>query len=132
MKCTSKQYAAALRETLEGKTGRERKEILRRLVKVLLKNRDFSKRAAVLKEYERQCLRAQDVKKIILDSAAPVPQKLKHEIQKILGGKLSFSERIDPVLLAGIKILVNDEIMIDASGRGRIKHLFKHHGTGRN
>ena len=125
MKYTTKQYATALLGALEDKTAREQKKILRRFMQVLLKSRDFSKRAAILKEYERQYLSAHGVKKVNLDSAAPVSPKLKNEIQKILGGKLSVSERVDPTLLAGIKIVVDDETLIDASGRARLEMLLR-------
>lgn len=124
MRYAIRQYAEALLGALENKSGRGRSETIRRFLFVMRKNKDWSKLGRILREVERQSLRRQGMQKIEVESAAPLSNELRKEIEKILGKKLVLEERIRPEFLAGVKILIDDEILIDASAKRGLDLLF--------
>jgi len=125
MKYSPRQYAEVLLSALEGKLEKERKEILKRFVSVLAKNRDLSRLGAILCELEREFFKKSGMKKIWVESVSPLSVGLRKEIEAAVGGKTYLHEKINPSLLAGIRILINDELLIDASARRQIEKLFK-------
>ncbi len=124
MRHTIPQYAVAFLGALQGKSGSERREAIRRFLFVLRKNKDWQKTNRIVKEVEKQELRAQGLRKVELESTDPVSQEIKKELTKIFGKKLFFKETMRPELLAGVKILVDGEILIDASGKRRLDLMF--------
>lgn len=132
MRYTSRQYGAALLGTLEGKTKKKREEVLRHFFSLLRKNRDTGRLSAILREVERIHLRKEGLKKVEIESAAPLTREIKKETSRLMGGKAFLREYVKPDLLAGAKILVNDELLIDASARRRLRQLFLSNGSRHN
>ncbi|MBI2121540.1 MAG: F0F1 ATP synthase subunit delta [Candidatus Sungbacteria bacterium] len=124
MKYSSKQYASVILSAFDGKSEKERKEILKRFVDVLAKNRDMARLGAILREIEREFLKKSGRKKIWVESVSPVSDDLRQEIEKTVAGKTYLYEKINPSLLAGLRILINDELLIDASAKRQIDKLF--------
>lgn len=118
------QYAEALSGALEHKSEKEQRTVARRFAAVLARHRMLGKAEAILAAYEKLTLRAQGARKVLIQSASPISAQLKKEIQKILGAKIHFEEKETPGLLAGIKILIDDELLIDASGRRQMERMF--------
>ncbi len=90
---------------------------------LLRKNRDLARLERILKEFEKQWLRESGLRKVEIESAAPASGKLKEEIKKILGEKILFSEKVNAGILAGVKILVDGELMIDASAKRQLDQI---------
>ena len=124
MRYSIPQYAEALVEALEDKSGRERSEATRRFLFILRKNKDWAKLGRIVKEAEKQSLRKQGIKKVEVESAVPLSPTVKKEIEKILGKKIVLEEKVRPEVLAGIKILVDGEILIDASAERQLQRMF--------
>ena len=124
MRYSLKQYASVLLSALDGKSEKERKEILRRFVDILAKNRDITRLGAILREVEREYLKKSGMKKVWVESVSPLSAGLRKEIEAAVGGKTYLHEKINPSLLGGIRILINDELLIDASARRQIDKLF--------
>lgn len=124
MKYSSKQYASVLLSILEGKSEKDRKKILRKFIAVLAKNRDLTRLGAILRETEREYLQRSDLRKVVVESVSPVNSALRKEIERAVGGKTWWQEKINPELLAGIRILINDETLIDASGKRQVEKMF--------
>lgn len=124
MRYTNKQYAAAFLSALKDKSGKERTEILRRFLTLLQKNKDWPRLNLILREAEKFYLRKSGLKKVFLETAQPASPNVKKEVEKILGRKIVLSEKINPAILAGIKILVDDELLIDSSAQSRLRKLF--------
>ncbi|MBI2640515.1 MAG: F0F1 ATP synthase subunit delta [Candidatus Sungbacteria bacterium] len=118
------QYAAALILALEEKSGSKRSETIRRFLFIVRKNKDWSKLGRIVKEAEKQSLKKQGIKKVEVESAAPLSRAVKKEIEKIIGAKVVLEEKVRPEVLAGIKVLVDDEILIDASGISQVERMF--------
>lgn len=124
MKYTPKQYAAALIAALKEKKGEERKKTMRRFLALVVRKGDGGKLGLMVREFEKQYLRQEGLKKVALESAGPVSDKLREELETIFGKNIFLQEKINPRLLAGVKILVNDELLVDASAEIQLQKLF--------
>ena len=123
MKYSARTYAAALVKAADGKSPSEQKQIANSFWQIVSKNRDQQKINRVLEEAEKIILKNTNTTKVRLESAEPVPAKLKHEVKELMNKKVLFSEIINPELLAGIKILINDELLIDATAKSKLNKL---------
>lgn len=124
MRYSPRQYAKALLSLLAGRKPPEQKELIRRFLSLLSKKRDRSRLGLIVREFEKQHIAALRIKKVCLESADPIPARVKKEMETLLGRNLLFQEKINPALIAGIKILVNDELLIDASAATQISRIF--------
>ena len=124
MKHTIRQYAEAFLSALHEKKEKERARVIKGLLETLRRNGDKSKLALILNETEKQYYKNQNVHKIKLSSVFPVHDSIKKEILKSMGNGVVTDEVIDSSLLGGIKILVDDEILIDATIKRQLERLF--------
>ena len=124
MRHSPKQYAQALLEALKDKPEREHKEIMKNFLVILAKNGDRSKLSSIIRDMEKGYLKEAGLKKVIIESPQPVSSKTKKEVEGILGKNIMVFEKINPELLAGIKILIDDTTLIDASAQSRINKIF--------
>lgn len=123
MRYGSAQYAEALQGALKGKKETEQQAIVRRFAAVLARHRMLGKADAILAAYEKLTLRAQGARRVKIESASPASDQLKKDIRKILGAEIYFEEKENADLLAGVKILIDDELLIDASGRRQVDRM---------
>lgn len=123
MRYTVKQYAEGLLRALQGKTEKQQGEVIKRFMALLQKNGAFQKRKEILKEAERQYLKQEKVKKVSVELASETPSGLQKEIEGALGTKIIFESSVNKNILGGIKILIDDETLIDASARTQIAKL---------
>lgn len=124
MKHSPKQYAAALLSALDKKSVAEKKKTLYQFLSLISRRGDSARLGMVMREIEKQYLKGRDLKKVVLESADFVPVKIKKEVEEILGKSIILEEKINPDLLAGIRILVDEELLIDASAEIQIRRLF--------
>ena len=124
MKYRTQQYAQALFQALRDKSVKEQKEIMRRFVALLARHRVSGKTGLIIAAYESIVLRESGMRKVEIEAASPVADALKREITKIVGRKIDYHERINPDILAGVKILVDNEFLIDASGKRQLERIF--------
>lgn len=124
MRHSPKQHASALLLAMADKSPEERKKILRQFLSLLSRRGDSPRLGLILREVERQYLREAGLKKVVLEAPNAVPAKVKKEVEGILGKNLLIQEKINPRILAGIKVLVNDELLIDASAETQLRKLF--------
>lgn len=124
MRYNTGQYAAALTSALADAPSDKRSLMIRRFLHLLRKNKDTRRLGAIVRKVEKQSLADQGLQKIALISASPVAPATKKEIEKILSRKPLWEETVDPMMLGGIRILVDDELLIDASARRRLDRMF--------
>ncbi len=125
MRYSIKQYALALLISLAEKKGEERKNIIRNFLSLLTRNGDQTKLELIIKEAEKTERRKKGIYQVELASATKISGKLKEEVEKIIGKKVIFKERMDPEILAGLKILIEDETLIDATAQSQIAKIFR-------
>ncbi len=123
IKFSNLQYAKALLAALGDKSHSEQREAIKRFLILLRKNRDMPRLALILKETDRQELHERGMRRVQIESAAKLSGELKREIEKILGKNILLEEKVKSELLAGMTLLVNDETLIDASGRRQLGKL---------
>lgn len=123
MKFSTQQYATALYGALAEKSEPERKAVFRNFLSILQKNRDWSRLGLILKEVERLYLKEAGLKKVEVETASS-SKTMQRELKEILGKNILIKERVNPEILAGLKILINDEILVDASAKAQINRMF--------
>jgi F0F1-type ATP synthase delta subunit len=121
---TPKQYAEALYQALEKKSEVERLKVLKRFLAMLEKNKQMNSLRRILNYYERIFLKERGLVKVDIESASPLPTNVRDTIEKQLGKPMLVSEKVNADLLAGLTIIIDDRLSIDASGRTRLTHLF--------
>ncbi len=125
MKYRASQYAEALFEALEEKKPGERAGIIRSFVRMMFRHRVIGKSRAILAAYEKLVLREQGMRKVRIESPGRISDQLKKDIREILGAKIHWEEKENPDLLAGVRILVDDELLIDASAKRHVGRMLK-------
>lgn len=124
MRYTSAQYAEALLDAAEKQHSAGRAKILKNFLAILSRNRDLKRLPAILRNLESRYLARHRIKKVEIASPEEISATLRRDIEKILGAKTIFVERVRPELLAGITLTVNDELRIDASASRRLGQIF--------
>ena len=120
MKYKSAWYARALAEIMvESKVGD--KIIADRFLDLLQKNGDMKKAGEILALAERIALKKTGNKKIILETARPQNTSAIKKIIAIKGDVVE--EKVNPALVAGITITVDNEKQIDFSLLGKLKNF---------
>lgn len=124
MKYRPAQYAESLYGALEKASEAEQKRIVKRFVEILVRHQATGKVQAICEAYEKFALRKRSMRSVRLETAHPASEKLKKEIHEILGKNIEIEEVVNPDLLGGLKIMVDDEILIDASAQRQMEDLF--------
>ena len=111
MRYTSKKYAEALVSALSGKT--EDKTAAANFLKLLQKNQDMKKATEILVLAEKLLLEKSGNKKVVLETARKTNTK-DFEKSFIKKGDI-VQEKINPALVAGVKIIVDGNRQLDLS-----------------
>lgn len=125
MRYTDAQYAAALVGALEQKPEKKRAEIIGGFLRLLARNKDTRRLGLILGAAERIRLKKQGLSRVSVTSASPLAKKARDSITGLAGRKAVIEESADPGLLAGIRITIDDEVLIDASGRRRLAEMLQ-------
>lgn len=124
MKYSVKQYASALFSVLEKEKTTDAKKAIRNFLHLLSRNSDLNKIDLIVKEVERLDRTKKGIYKVELTSSVKINDHLKEEIKQILGKKIDFTEIVDPGVYAGLQILVEDELLVDATAKSQITKIF--------
>ncbi|MCC2630833.1 MAG: synthase delta subunit [Candidatus Paceibacter sp.] len=124
MRHTPHHYALALYESLDGKVATKRKGVIKRFLGMLERNHDMRMLRSIINHYEKIFLARHGMQKIEVTSASPLSHHVRQAIEASLGVPVLFAEKVDPSVLAGLTILVDDTLYIDASGKTQINNLF--------
>jgi F0F1-type ATP synthase delta subunit len=122
MRYTIRQYAAAFLAAYQDKSEIEQKKILRNFLSILRKNKDWVKLGQILHEVEKLYYRKTGLKKVEIETASFM-ETLRQDIKNILGKNIFIKEKVNPEVLAGVKILINDEILIDATAQSQLRRM---------
>jgi len=125
MKYRIAHYAEALHAALKDAPASKHKGIMRRFAALLSRHRMSGKSDLIAAAYEKIVLRESGTRKVKIESAAPASEGLKRAIREILGKKVFIEDHTNPELGAGIKILVDDELLIDASAKLHMEEMFQ-------
>ena len=125
MKYTSAQYAVALAMALkETKTASERRHIAGRLFRRISQARMLKQIDHIVQEADRVLRREKGGVAVAIKSAAPLSAARRRAVGRTLGAKAVITATVNPHLLAGTRIIIDEETLIDATAQHRLQMLF--------
>jgi F0F1-type ATP synthase delta subunit len=124
MRYTPRHYAEALYLAIKETSPAGKTKILKQFLSVVQKHNDWRKIHAILHSFEKVYLEKEGLRTVMIEYVDVMPKGLKEAIARQLGSKLIFEERRDSELYAGVRIFVNNEILIDASARRILQAMF--------
>lgn len=126
MKYKPAQYAEALVRSLAGAEPEIARTRIRAFVALLRGHRMLGKAESIVRIAERRLAREAGVSRVTLEIPDPASDALQKEVGEVFGGKAWIEEKVRPELLAGVRILVDDETLVDASAKRRLAQIFRH------
>ena len=127
MKYPAHIYAKALAEVIAAakrETGREQDEVVKRFIELVRKNGDEAHLRKLVEEAARFVRGKSGVRKITIETARPLGPAQRKALQSFIKPGDVVEEEIDPELVAGVKIILNDEVQFDGSLKGKLDTLF--------
>jgi F0F1-type ATP synthase delta subunit len=124
MNHTPRQYAEALYRALEGKDAAARGDVLKNFLRVLDRNHDSNLLKRILVDFEKISLAKEGKRKVEVTTVSPLTEFVRKDIEQLFGEKVIMTEKINEELIAGMTILVDDSLFIDASARTQINSIF--------
>ena len=128
MKFTSKQYAQALMEALEGSSPKDEELILDTFAKTLAINNDLRLFEEIGEEFHKLGLAKKGIQQVEIKSAQPLKsnneKEILDELNKLVKGKFEVKKTIDEKLIGGVVVRLEDQV-IDASVKNQLEQLKK-------
>jgi F0F1-type ATP synthase delta subunit len=116
---TPKQYATALFESLSEK-GANVDAVVRGFAKMVAGNYDRALMPKILMQLKKLERTKAGKHEVVLTSAKPLEKSVVAQVKQKVGEKSDIREVIDPSVLGGVKILINDEVVIDGTLKARV------------
>lgn len=125
MRFNSKQYAQSLLGLAQGATKKEIPSIVEQFVQFLVRTRQWRFAHQILEQIEN-LVRAEEGKvKVVVESVNRIEKHTRQHILDFLRkeeGQVEFEEKIDPGVLGGVKLRLND-LLVDATLAGQLEKL---------
>ena len=125
MKYKTGQYAEALVDALADVNSETARTRIRSFVELLSKRQMLRKAESIAHTAERLLAKRAGVRRISLESADAPSEACRKDIGDLFDGKVWIKEKVRPDLLCGIRVLIDDEILIDASGKRQLAQIFQ-------
>ena len=124
MKYTSEIYARAVREAIDEAPAGERDKVFKRFVHAAARRGDARKLSAVAKELERSGGRAKGGRMITIEFARPLGGGTS-KFRNLLKSEDCLENQINPDLIAGARITIDEERELDFSLARRLNKMFR-------
>jgi len=113
--------AGALGETPDDKKGL----VLKNFVSLIAKNGDLPKRDKIVESVHRQIVNSNGGKWVTVELARETTEPRMRIMREMFSDKDFINFKINPALVAGIRITINGEDEIDNSLQSKLNKLFK-------
>jgi len=124
MKYSTLTYAEALADVAREAHAGDVPRIQKNFLELLRRSGDEAHLSKILVEAER-IMRAKDGSKHFVVTTARKQKMAAHEILKdLVGPHDAVTESVDPTLVAGMRVVVNDEMVFDGSLRSKLEKMF--------
>ena len=121
MKYSAQTYAKALVEVLTSHEPKAKdEEIAQNFLALVRKNNDEGHLKKILEEASRFARGRGGVRKVTVESARELKATQKDLVKQFIKPGDVVEERIDPELIAGIRIILNDELQFDGSLKNKL------------
>ncbi len=125
MKYQPKYYATALVETLANKTSAEHhKAVAKKFLELVAKNGDGNSLRKIISQAEKLIRVKTGERKVEIESARALTPAQKKSLLHFVHAKDTVEEKINPELIAGVKITLDEESQLDFSLRRKLDRLF--------
>lgn len=126
MKRDYKSYAKALAEVaLKDLSPTASKHAMENFLAVVKKNGDGAILAKIIAHAEALYMKKGDRRSVVVESARPLSKSAHADVMKHLEKKDVVEEKVNPALIAGVRITVNGERELDMSFATKVNQLFK-------
>jgi F0F1-type ATP synthase delta subunit len=123
MKYSLKNYGQALAEEVLKKENPSQGDVARNFIDMLKRSGDEAHAGKIIKEAERVLRKEGGVRSVVFESARPLGAAQQKSLAVFSRSGDVVSYRTDPRLIAGVRILVDDEKEFDGSLKGKLDKL---------
>ena len=123
MKYSAHIYAEALAEAIGEEKGAD--TLVKNFLALVQKNGDAGQLRKIVEEAAQRVRHAEGKRKVAIESARKLTPAQRKSVEQFLKSGDIIEERIDPDLVAGLRIIINDEMQFDGSLRKKLNTLFK-------
>lgn len=128
MKYPAHIYAKALAEVIADSSKKpnekESAKIVKNFLELVERNGDGMHLRKILEEAARFARGAAGIRKVSVESARALNTAQEREIAKFLKSDDVVEYELDPELIAGIRLVIDDEMQFDGSLRGKLDKIF--------
>jgi F0F1-type ATP synthase delta subunit len=118
-------YGKAFVEVVWDKGEKGIDAVVSNFISLIKKNGDWSKKDEIVRACETALRKKTGRSSLVIESARPLNEKQKEAIlDKFRGGLYDFEEKINPDLLAGVRLVRDEERQFDASLQKKLKRIF--------
>lgn len=126
MKYLAATYGKALAAVIVSAKGKNDAAIEKNFLALVRKNGDEANFKKILDQAEFFLRKSTGMRGITVVSARPLQKGVGKLLKEIMKPGDTVMGKIDPELIAGVKIIVNDEMQFDGSLKGKLDTLFNH------
>jgi len=123
MKYKPQDYATAFIEVVMNAPKTREEQIIKNFLKIVQKNGDLGKIGKIAELAEKLLLQKTGRNKWVVELARAQKSDLRKIFENIIGADDIFEQKINPELIAGIKITKNDERQFDGSLKRKINKM---------
>lgn len=123
MKYSAENYARAFTDLIE-KHPDQTEKLLTGLIKLIYQSGDQRHTDKIINEIEKITLKKNNQKKVVIYTARELSDEIFKKIKNIFGLKNIFEKKIEPNLIAGIKVVINGEQMLDNTLKKKLNFLY--------
>ncbi len=125
MKYTAQHYGELLFDLTDGKSADKLGAVIKRFVRLLQKHNSVSLYKKILIEFSQIYNKKHGISGVKIVSARLLNEVVQKKIEKNLPQPNSIEYSIDTTLIGGIKVIINNSILVDGSIKKRIDNIFK-------
>ena len=122
MRYSPKQYAKALYESLKDVKEDETDLVFKNFYTILLRNNDLKLINKIIEKIEEIDKEERGVVEVEVTGAKETDKDLVSKLRNLIGKKAEIREKVDPGLIGGLKIQIND-LLIDGSIKAKLNKL---------
>lgn len=123
MKITPKQYAISLYEITKNASKSEAEDLVENFVKLLRFHNSLSLENRIIEEYYAHYRKQKGIARLRIRSGEKLSPETVSGIVKHFAGQVEIEETVDPDLIGGITVEINDDILIDGSVKKKLEDL---------
>jgi len=123
MKYPSEIYARALLEVLKTEL-KDKETVMRRFVALLHKTGDARSVSKIIEAVERKLAKEAGGSYVEIQSARKLPRESIASFEEFMKKGDRVTTRVHPELIAGVRVIIDDSLVVDATLRARLQKLF--------